>query len=359
MNRFLVLLGIFLAVPGWSDDDAAALRVASQEDSNFVPAGYGCIWHDEFDGVNCNDNGCEIDDTFWQFQNLNVNNENMLYTRRQCTDYPDDYNYCIRDGIFSIHARDEGRPVRCDDVSCADDYGWQCDDGSGCADREERYTSGRVMTKNRFSATYGYIEVAFRLPFARQGVSQKGLWPAFWMLDSSIAEGPSSCDGGRGDRSCENPWPSAGEVDILEHVSSTPDRIFHNVHWDPGPKGPGFDHRSCDRNAADVCSEGMGWRRQADNGYDINWRDWNVIGIEWKQNSIRWMLNGRLNSTMDTTGEEELNRAMYPIMNIAVGGNMGGEVDIRDWSDAFIEFAYIRWYQEGARSMCHLQPPPG
>jgi len=325
-----------------------------KQDSPYVPAGYSCVWHDEFDGVNCNENGCEVDPQFWQFQNLNVNNEKMLYTRRQCTDHPETYNYCITDGIFSIRARDEGRLVQCAEVSCADSYGWQCDSGTGCADRPERYTSGRVMSKNKFSERFGYVEVAFRLPFSRQGLPQRGLWPAFWMLDTKIAEGPSGCGGDINDRSCELPWPSAGELDILEHVSATPDLVFHNVHWDPGAVGPAGDHTSCDQNTDNVCSGHMGWGGGIGRGFPINWREWNILAIEWKENSIEWILNGKVNARLDTSGEEELNRAMYPIMNLAVGGNMGGVIDIKDWSDANIEFAYIRWYKQGEKNSCTL-----
>lgn len=325
-----------------------------KQNSPFVPDGYSCVWHDEFDGVNCNENGCEVDPQFWQFQNLNVNNERMLYTQRQCTDYPESYNYCITDGVFNIRARDEGKLVHCDEVSCADSYGWQCDFGTGCADRPEQYTSGRMMSKNKFSERFGYVEIAFRLPFSRRGLSQDGLWPAFWMLDTKIAEGPSSCGGEVNDRSCELPWPSAGELDILEHVSATPDLIFHNVHWDPGATGPADDHTSCDKRPSEVCSEHMGWRRGIASGFPVNWRVWNILAIEWKENSIQWILNGKVNAALDTSGEEELNRAMYPIMNLAVGGNMGGTVNISDWSNANIEFAYIRWYKQGAEDNCAL-----
>jgi hypothetical protein len=344
MKLAVILMSVLLTMAAWPDASTATENARSKQNSAYVPEGYGCIWHDEFDGVNCNENGCELNQEYWQFQNLNVNYERMLYTKRQCTDHPDDYNYCIRDGVFSIHVRDEGRLVRCADVDCADDYGWPCDTGTGCADREERYTSGRTMTKNRFSAKYGYVEVAFRLPFSRQGNSRSGLWSAYWMLDATINEGPGSCGADLLDRSCENAWPSAGELDILEHVSATPGLLFHN-------------HRSCDTRPNDVCSENMGWSKDqsVDRGVAINWREWNVIGIEWQENAITWMLNGKVNSTMDTTGEEELNRAMFPIMNVAVGGSMGGEVDIQDWTDAFLEFAYIRWYQKGAQNRCDLE----
>jgi hypothetical protein len=357
MNLLVILVSLLLSTPAWSDAPAAVTDAQQNRHSAYVPDEYGCIWHDEFDGINCNENGCELNGEYWLFQNVNVNNEEMLYTKRQCTGYPNHYNYCVREGVFSIHARDEGGLVGCADVDCADDFGWQCESGTGCADREERFTSGRVMTKSKFEAKYGYVEVAFRLPFSRQGKSRSGLWPAFWMLDATINEGPNSCGDDPLDRSCENAWPTAGEVDILEHVSATPDMLFHNVHWDPGDNGPGWDHRSCDVRPNDACSGNMGWTqgKDIDRGYEIDWRQWNVIGIEWQENSIKWMLNGKVNSTMDTTGEEELNRAMFPIMNLAVGGAMGGDVDIEDWSDAYLEFAYIRWYQKGAENKCDLE----
>ena len=177
------------------------------------------------------------------------------------------------------------------------------------------------------------------------------------MLDATINEGPASCGDEPLDRSCENPWPRAGELDILEHVSATLDRLVHNVHWDPGENGPGWEHRSCDVRPLDVCSENMGWAGDgaADRGFPIDWREWNVIGLEWRENAITWTLNGTVNSTMDTSGETELNRAMFPIMNLAVGGDMGGAVEIEDWRDAFLEFAYIRWYQQGADDACGLE----
>jgi beta-glucanase (GH16 family) len=89
-------------------------------------------------------------------------------------------------------------------------------------------------------------------------------------------------------------------------------------------------------------------------GFNIDWQEWNILGLQWQENSIKWVLNGKVNGTLDTTGEEELNSKMFPIFNLAVGGNMGGEVDISDWSDAYLEFAYIRWYQKGATQSCNI-----
>lgn len=330
----------------------------SKYHSPFVPEGYSCVWHDEFDGVNCNDNGCEVNPENWQFRNLNVNHEKMLYTQRQCTDNPQDYNYCIREGVFTIKARDEGRLVNCSEVGCADDFGWQCHQGTGCADREEQYTSGRIMSKTKVEKRYGYIEIAFRLPFSNQDKVEGGLWPAFFMLNSNIAEGPSSCGKALYDRRCEVPWPTAAEIDILENLSASPDLIFNNVHWDPGAEGPAGDHASCDKRPSSLCSAGLGWRPDIGSGFNIDRREWNILGLEWREDSIHWSLNGNLNGSFDSSGEQEFDRDMYLIMNMAVGGDMGGKIDISDWSDAAMEYAYVRWYQKGAGSSCALTELP-
>lgn len=55
------------------------------------------------------------------------------------------------------------------------------------------FSSGKVITKNHFSHTYGRFEARMRLPKGR------GLWPAFWMLPNT------------------NSWPTTGEIDIMEY----------------------------------------------------------------------------------------------------------------------------------------------
>ena len=36
---------------------------------------------------------------------------------------------------------------------------------------------------------------------------------------------------------------------------------------------------------------------------------------------------------------------MFLILNLAMGGALGGPVEVTDWSTAALEVDYVRWYQ--------------
>mmetsp|Transcript_26205 Transcript_26205/g.23068 ORF Transcript_26205/g.23068 Transcript_26205/m.23068 type:complete len:85 (+) Transcript_26205:259-513(+) len=76
------------------------------------------------------------------------------------------------------------------------------------------YTSARMKTQGLYGVTYGRIEARAKLPYG------PGIWPAFWMLGSDINT---------------HPWPSCGEIDIMEYVGKTPDNIYGSLH------GPGYN----------------------------------------------------------------------------------------------------------------------
>ncbi len=63
---------------------------------------------------------------------------------------------------------------------------------------ESGYTSGRVQTKGKESFGYGTLIARIKMP------SGRGLWPAFWMVGADEDS---------------NPWPDAGEIDVVEMVS--------------------------------------------------------------------------------------------------------------------------------------------
>ncbi|MBT8400001.1 MAG: glycoside hydrolase family 16 protein, partial [Rhodothermia bacterium] len=73
------------------------------------------------------------------------------------------------------------------------------------------YTSARLKTEGIADWTYGRFEARMKLPGGR------GTWSAFWLLHST----ESYSDGG---------WPDNGEIDIMEHVGSSPDQVFATIH---------------------------------------------------------------------------------------------------------------------------------
>ena len=129
------------------------------------------LWHDEFD---------TIDTTQWTFETGASgwgNNEWQYYTARSENAY-------VQDGILHIRASKE-------------DY-----EGA-------KYTSARMITKGKFSFTYGTIEARIALP------TGNGIWPAFWMLGENI-DAVS--------------WPACGEIDIIEAVNDE-NVVYGTNHW--------------------------------------------------------------------------------------------------------------------------------
>ncbi|MFB8026503.1 family 16 glycosylhydrolase, partial [Streptomyces sp. NPDC056465] len=71
------------------------------------------------------------------------------------------------------------------------------------------YTSSRLNTSGKFTATYGHIESRMKIPRGQ------GIWPAFWMLGADI--------GSVG-------WPNSGEIDIMENVGFEPGTVHGTLH---------------------------------------------------------------------------------------------------------------------------------
>ena len=72
----------------------------------------------------------------------------------------------------------------------------------------QRYSSARLITRDKAAWTYGFFEVRAKLPC---GV---GTWPAIWMLSTPP----------------QTRWPDDGEIDIMEHVGFDPGVVHGTVH---------------------------------------------------------------------------------------------------------------------------------
>ena len=165
------------------------------------------------------------------------------------------------------------------------------------------YSSARLVTRGKASWTYGFIEVRAKLPC---GV---GTWPAIWTL------------GTRGT------WPDDGEIDIMEQVGSNPTRIFGTLHTKQSG-GPGTGGET---QVASACS--------AFHNYQLTWlKDEILIGVD-NVNYYRAVNPGA------GYGSWPFDFAQYLLLNIAVGGNLGGPVDDAIFPVA-LEVEHVRVFQK-------------
>ena len=202
--------------------------------------------------------------------------------------------YYSRDRIENAEQRD-GRLVitaRKESLSSAADWGRQ------------RYTSVRLITRGKAEWTYGFFEVRARLACG------KGTWPAIWML------------GSQGD------WPAGGELDIMEHIGHQAGRVFSTVHTAGGSGAAGTGAAT---QVPDACT--------AFHDYQMHWTKQGIrFGIDGVAHfeylnpgtgSVRWPFDA----------------PQFLILNIAVGGDLGGKVDDSIFP-VRMEVEHVRVYQQ-------------
>ncbi len=154
------------------------------------------------------------------------------------------------------------------------------------------YTSARLVSKKKGDWLYGRIEVRAKIP------SGRGMWPAIWMLSTDWTYGG---------------WPASGEIDIMENVGHNPDTIFSSVHTQS------FNH-------------GIG--TQKTNGLQVKdaRNAFHLYGIEWFADRIDFFVDERPVLRFTNTGkgfaEWPFDKRFHLILNIAVGGNWGGQKGI-------------------------------
>lgn len=230
-----------------------------------VTLAYQLVWSDEFDGTSVNTSN-------WNFETGAGgwgNNEKQYYRSQ---------NAAVAGGNLIITAKKERY-------------------------RNSNYTSARMTTQNKRTFTYGRMEARIKLPLGQ------GLWPAFWMLGSSIST---------------LGWPKCGETDIMEHIN-TENKVYGTIHWDNN----GY------------ASYG---------GNTITTPDsFHVYSIEWTPSSIMWFVDGvkyhEANILNNINGTEEFHLPFFFILNLAVGGNWPGQTIDDSKLPASMYVDYVRAYQ--------------
>jgi beta-glucanase (GH16 family) len=174
-----------------------------------------------------------------------------------------------------------------------------------------KYSSARLITKNKFEQAYGRIEARIKIPYGQ------GIWPAFWMLGNNIATAG---------------WPACGEIDVMENIGREPSTVHGTIH------GPGYSG-GAGIGAAFNLSSG---ERFAD-GYHI-------FAVEWEPNEIRWYVDGSLYQTrtpkdLPAGSNWVFDHPFFIILNVAVGGNWPGKPDSTTVFPQMMLVDYVRVYQ--------------
>lgn len=245
-----------------SSSDSRVTEVESSSSSAAVPSSSSespYFWSDEFE---------TIDTSKWTFEIGTGssgwgNNEKEYYTDRSENAY-------VQDGILHIRANKE-------------DY-----KGSG-------YTSARMITKGKFSFTYGTVEARIALPVG------KGIWPAFWMLGENI-DAVS--------------WPACGEIDIIEAVNDE-NVVYGTNHWQYNG-----NHADYGNNTRDY----YGTSKELDITQFHNYKMvWNEKLIAMYVDDFKYQEIAIENAK---DGLEAFHKPQFFILNVAVAGNWPGfEVD--------------------------------
>ncbi len=170
----------------------------------------------------------------------------------------------------------------------------------------QRYSSTRLLTQGRRDWTYGFFDIRAKLPCGQ------GTWPAIWMLNREVV------------------WPAGGELDIMEHIGHQPGRVFSTVHTAAGHGGGGSGAAT---QVAHACT--------AFHNYQMHWT----------AESIRFGIDGVLHYEYRNPrqGQERwpFDAPQFLILNIAVGGDLGGKVDDRIFPVS-MEVEHVRVYQAPA-----------
>ncbi|MCF0223581.1 MAG: glycoside hydrolase family 16 protein [Fibrobacter sp.] len=232
------------------------------------------LWHDEFDGI-------ALDTSKWSYEIGNGtegwgNQEKEYYTSSQENAY-------ISDGKLHIQAT--------------------LNDGV--------YHSARLITKGKFSFTYGTIEARIALPVG------KGIWPAFWMLGANIDEVG---------------WPRCGEIDIIEAVNSE-HIVYGTNHW---------------ANGGEYAQYGNNTHNFREQEYPLDITQFHDYKMTWDSQFIRMSIDGFTYheiSIQNNVGDtEEFHKPFFILLNVAVGGNWPGfEIDDTQFPNEMV-IDYIRVY---------------
>lgn len=228
-----------------------------------------------------------IDTAQWRFDTSRnavgwFNNERQYYAKDRAR------NARVERGTLIIEARQEAATRT------------RFRDGGG-----QGYTSAKLVSRRPLG--YGFYEIRAKLPCGR------GVWPAIWLLPSSGS------------------WPEQGEIDIMEMVGWDPNVIHATLHSGT------FNHR-------------LGTQRGAERRVPTSCTAYHRYQLDWSEDVITIAVDGRgyMRVTRPTSADHGAwpsTRAYDHIVNLAVGGDWGGQKGIDDTAfPQAMRIDYVRYW---------------
>jgi len=176
-----------------------------------------------------------------------------------------------------------------------------------------KYTSASINTLDKKSFDGNFrVEISARLP---QG---KGIWPAIWMM---------------GVNRKTIGWPKCSELDIMEFVGHTPNTVYATMHW------------------ADS-TIGYNYKSKGDKAILTTLHDtFHLYVLERKDDQIQVFVDDQCILTFQvpaTAYPGSFTTPLYLLLNTAIGGSWGGDIDDSIFPQQFI-IDFVRVYNLGMK----------
>ena len=255
-----------------------------------APPGWKMTWNDEFEGTTLDTS--KWDPIYWLQP---FNNEQQSYTPSRVS---------VSGGNLVLTA-----------------------DDTSLTQSNQPYTSGKVESK--YVQKYGRWEIRAKLP------GTKGTWPAIWLLPDTN----------------QYPWPSQGEIDIMENRGHQSHLTSSAFHW-----GPNYEGREFLAEEQQTTSGG-----NPDNYHG----EFHTYAVEWDATKIRFFVD---DVHYHTVSNEDTKNDLFPNgflstqtapmevnLNVAVGGSFLAAEQQPDASSTWPQemlVDFVRVYQRAE------SPPP-
>lgn len=152
------------------------------------------------------------------------------------------------------------------------------------------WTSARLLSRGKKEFKYGRIVFRAKLPAGR------GTWPALWMLGSNLSTAG---------------WPACGEIDIMEHVGKEATKVHCALHT------PASFGNTVNTGVKTIPTFST---------------DFHEYQLKWTAQKMEFSIDGQLyytfNPPVKNASTWPFDKAHFIIMNIAMGGNWGSDVQL-------------------------------